>query len=380
MPLVLNEEQKLLKDTAREFVQANAPVEHFRALRDSQDPQGYSSALWQQMAELGWASITLPEAYGGLDFGFTGLGVVIEEAGKTLARSPLFSSVVLGASAILLGGSETQKQAWLPAIASGELTLALAVDEGTHHNPANIGLRAAVQADGSYLLDGEKTLVVDGQSAGKLVVAARTAGDNPGTRGITLLVVDADATGIERHPLSLVDAHPAARIRFGQVRVGADRVLGQPGEGFALLEQVLDRGRVAIAAELLGASLAMFQRTNDYLKEREQFGVKIGSFQALKHRAAQLFVELELCKSVVLEALQAIDDSPEQLPALASLVKSKVGETALRMMDEATQMHGGIGVTDELDVGLFLKRSRVLNQLFGSPAFHRDRYATLHGY
>lgn len=379
MALVLNEEQKLLKDTAREFIQAHAPVEAFRKLRDTHDPRGYSSELWQQMAELGWASITLPEAYGGLDFGFAGLGVVIEEAGKTLARSPLFSSVVLGASAVLLGGSEAQKQALLPEIAAGTLTLALAVDEGPHHQPADIRTRA--EADGTgYRLSGEKHLVVDGQTASKLVVAARTAGSNPGSEGITLLLVDADAPGVTRLPRSMVDAHAVATLRFDNVSVSQDQVLGTPGQGHALLEQVLDRGRVAITAEMLGSMQAMFQRTIDYLKEREQFGVKIGSFQALKHRAAYLYTEIEHCKSVVLEALQAVDGNPAHLPELASLAKAKVGETCLLVMDEATQMHGGIGVTDELDVGLFLKRSRVLNQLLGTPAFHRDRYASLNGY
>lgn len=379
MPLVLNEEQKLLKDTACEFLQANAPVEAFRKLRDECNQQGYSSELWQQMSELGWASITLPEAYDGLDFGFTGLGVVLEEAGKTLARSPLFASVVLGASGILLGGSDAQKQALLPQSAAGQLTLALAVDERSHHNPLDIRTEARAEGSG-YVLNGEKTLVVDGMSASKLIVAARTGGTNPGADGITLLLLDADTVGIERQALSLVDAHPAARIHFNNVAVTQDCVLGTAGNGYAVLEQILDRGRIAIAAEMLGNMQAMFDRTNAYLKEREQFGVKIGSFQALKHRAAQMYIDIELCKSIVLEALQAIDEAPDQVPALASLVKSKVGEACLRVMDEATQMHGGIGVTDELDVGLFLKHSRVLNQLFGTPAFHRDRYASLHGY
>lgn len=379
MPLVLNEEQKLLKDTAREFIQANAPVEAFRHLRDSKDPQGYSSELWQQMSELGWASITLPEAYDGLAFGFTGLGVVLEEAGKTLARSPLFASVVLGATGILLGGNEARKQSLLPQIAAGKLTLALAVDENPHHDPQDI--RTEARPDGNdFVINGEKSLVVDGMTAGKLIVVARTGGSNPGTDGISLFLVDADSAGLEREPLSMVDAHPAARIRFSNVRIAADAVLGEVGQGYPLLEQILDRGRIAIAAEMLGGIQAMFDRTNAYLKEREQFGVKIGSFQALKHRAAQLYIDIELCKSIVLEALQAIDEAPDNVPALASLVKSKVGDTCLRMMDEATQMHGGIGVTDELDVGLFLKRSRVLNALFGTPAFHRDRYASLHGY
>lgn len=379
MALVLSDEQKLLRDTAREFIQAQAPVEAFRQLRDSGNALGYDTELWQQMIDLGWTGIALPEAYDGLDFGFTGLGLVIEESGRTLARSPLFATVVLGASAILLGGNDEQKRAWLPAIVSGEWRLALAVDEQPHHNPAHIDTRAERQGDG-FVLNGRKVFVVDGHSADKLIVAARTSGSNPDTAGISLFVVDADSAGIQRQALAMLDAHPAATISFTNVTVGADRLLGSLDNGFALLDSVLDRGRIAIAAELSGSLQAMFQRTLDYLKEREQFGVKIGSFQALKHRAAHLFTEIELCKSVLLAALQAVDETPDQAAALASLAKAKIGDLALLVMDEATQMHGGIGVTDELDVGLFLKRSRVLNQLFGTPAFHRNRYASLNGY
>lgn len=373
MPLVLNEEQKLLKDTAREFIQAHAPVEAFRQLRDSHDPIGYSGPLWQQMAELGWAGITLPEAYGGLEFGFAGLGVVLEESGKTLARSPLLASVVLGASAILLGGNEAQKQAWLPEVAAGTLTLALAVDEGPHHTPDTLNTTAQAR-DGGYCLSGEKHFVVDGHSADKIVVAART------DSGPALFVIDGDSPGLTRSPRRMLDSHPAASLLLDQVQVGADRRLGDGDDGQALLDAVLDRGRIAVAAEMLGGMQAMFRRTLDYLNEREQFGVKIGSFQALKHRSAHMYAEIELCKSVVLEALQAIDEKPAQLAALASLAKARAGDTCLLVMDEAVQMHGGIGVTDELDVGLFLKRSRVLNHLFGNPAFHRARYAHLHGY
>jgi acyl-CoA dehydrogenase len=379
MSLVLNEEQRLLRDTARDFLAANAPVAALRKLRDERDPLGYSPQLWQQMVELGWASIILPEEYGGLDFGFTGLGVVIEECGRTLAASPLFASAVVGASAILLGGNPAQKSTMLPDIASGELTLALALEESHHHRPSHIVTTA--RRDGEdYILNGSKTFVLDGHSAAKLIVVARSDGDERSREGLTLLLVDREATGVSCRRTIMADSRNAANLDFDDVRVTADAVIGEAGNGWPLLEAVLDRGRIAIAAEMMGCALEAFERTVAYLKEREQFGVRIGSFQALQHRAAHLQAEFELCRSVLLQALSAVDDTPEQLPMLASLAKAKLNELVKRVTNEAVQMHGGIGVTDELEIGFFLKRARVTMQVFGDTGFHKDRYATLCGY
>lgn len=379
MSLVLNEEQRLLRDTARDFLAANAPVAALRKLRDERDPLGYSPQLWQQMVELGWASIILPEEYGGLDFGFTGLGVVIEECGRTLAASPLFASAVVGASAILLGGNPAQKSTMLPDIASGELTLALALEESHHHRPGHIATTA--RRDGEdYILKGSKTFVLDGHSAAKLIVVARSDGDERSREGLTLLLVDREATGVSCRRTIMADSRNAANLDFDDVRVTADAIIGEAGNGWPLLEAVLDRGRIAIAAEMMGCALEAFERTVAYLKEREQFGVRIGSFQALQHRAAQMQAEFELCRSVLLQALSAVDDTPEQLPMLASLAKAKLNELVKRVTNEAVQMHGGIGVTDELEIGFFLKRARVTMQVFGDTGFHKDRYATLCGY
>jgi acyl-CoA dehydrogenase len=379
MSLVLNEEQRLLRDTARDFLAANAPVAALRKLRDERDPLGYSPQLWQQMVELGWASIILPEEYGGLDFGFTGLGVVIEECGRTLAASPLFASAVVGASAILLGGNPAQRSAMLPDIASGQLTLALALEESHHHRPSHIATTA--RRDGKdFILNGSKTFVLDGHSAAKLIVVARSDGDERSREGLTLLLVDREATGVSCRRTIMADSRNAANLDFDNVRVTADAVIGEEGNGWAVLEAVLDRGRIAIAAEMMGCALEAFERTVAYLKEREQFGVRIGSFQALQHRAAQMQAEFELCRSVLLQALTAVDDTPEQLPMLASLAKAKLNELVKRVTNEAVQMHGGIGVTDELEIGFFLKRARVTMQVFGDTGFHKDRYATLCGY
>ena len=379
MALVLNEEQRLLQDTARDFLAANAPVEALRELRDSRDPLGYSSELWQQMTELGWASIILPEQYGGLEFGFLGLGVVLEETGRTLAASPLFASAVVGASALLLGGSDNQKESLLPAIAAGELTVALALEESHHHRPTAITTSAAIDG-GDYVINGDKTFVLDGHSADKLIVVARTSGSDRDSAGLTLLLVDRDSAGVAVQRTVTTDSRNTANITFTDVRVGKDALLGAADEGWAVLEPVLDRGRVAIAAEMMGLVLESFERTVEYLKEREQFGALIGSFQALQHRAAHIQAEIELARSVILQALSTVDEAPEQLPLLASLAKARLNELAKLVTNEAVQMHGGIGVTDELEIGFFLKRARVAMQIFGDTGFHKDRYATLCGY
>ena len=379
MALVLNEEQRLLQDSARDFLASSAPVAALRKLRDDHDARGYAADLWQQMAELGWASIILPERYGGLEFGFLGLGVVLEETGRTLTASPLFASTVVGASAILLGGSEQQKEELLPRIASGELTLALALEESHHHRPTRVATRAKRVEDG-FIIDGSKVFVLDGHSAEHLIVVARTSGEAGDSEGLTLLLVERQAQGINCQRTIMVDSRNAANITFVRVRVPATAVIGEVDKGWEILEPVLDRGRVAIAAEMMGCALEAFERTVAYLKEREQFGALIGSFQALQHRAAHMQAEIEMCRSVLLQALSSVDDSPEQVPLLASLAKAKLNELVKLVTNEAVQMHGGIGVTDELEIGFFLKRARVAMQIFGDTGFHKDRYATLCGY
>ena len=379
MALVLNEEQRFLQDSAREFLNDNAPVEALRKLRDERDELGYAGATWQQMAELGWASIILPEEYGGLEFGFTGLGVVMEEAGRTLTASPMFASAVVGASAILLGGNEAQKNALLPEIATGNLTLALALEEGHHHRPTQIATSAERDGD-NFVLTGSKTFVLDGHSADKLLVVARSSGATADAQGLSLFLVDRDAQGVEVQRTILADSRNSANISLQRVVVDATALVGELDQAWSILEPVLDRGRVAIAAEMMGLSLEAFERTVEYLKEREQFGALIGSFQALQHRAAHMQSQIELCRSVILQALSTVDEAPEQLPLLASLAKARLNELAKLVTNEAVQMHGGIGVTDELEIGFFLKRARVAMQIFGDTGFHKDRYATLCGY
>lgn len=379
MALVLNEEQIALQDAARDFLGNEAPVEALRKLRDERSELGYSPELWNSMAEMGWASIILPEAYGGLEFGFTGLGVVLEEAGRTLTASPLFASAVVGASAILLGGNEGQKEQLLPAVAAGELTLALALEESHHHRPTQIATSATRDGD-SFTLNGQKCFVVDGHSADKLIVVARTSGDERDPGGLTLLLVDRDAPGVTVTRTIMADSRNAANIVFDNVSVEAANVIGDVDAGWTVLEPTLDRARIALAAEMFGIAQEAFERTVEYLKEREQFGARIGSFQALQHRASHMQAEIELSRSVVLQALSTVDDDPNQLPIMASLAKTSLNELVKLVTNEAVQMHGGIGVTDDLEIGFFLKRSRVAMQLFGDTGYHKDRYARCCGY
>ena len=380
MPLVLNEEQRILKDSAQGFLAENAPIESFRALRDNKDATGYNPELWDKMVnEQGWAGIAIPEAFGGLEFGFFGLGVIFEEAGKTLTASPLFSTIVLGASAIELLGTQTQKETLLPSVAAGEFTLALALEEGNQHAPYNIATTATKDGD-NYILSGKKTFVLDGHIADKLIVIARSSGDTNSAIGVSAFIIDKDTAGLNITRTIMMDSRNAALVTLDNVSVSANQLLGSEGTAYPALDDVLDRGRAILSAEMLGGCLEMFQRTMEYLKEREQFGVKIGSFQALKHRASQMFVEIELSKSVVLAALSAIDENADNRAELAAIAKTKLNDTFQLVTNEATQMHGGIGVTDELDVGLFLKRARTVIATLGNSSFLRDRFATLKGY
>ena len=379
MALILNEEQQSLKDIAREFLQKNAPVTHFREIRDTKNELGYDEALWKEMVDLGWSGILIPEEYGGFDFGMVGMGSIFEEMGKTLTPSPLFSTGVLGASLISLGGNNSQKQSLLPKIVDGSLTTALALEEGNRHSPYSINTKAVKDGD-NFKISGEKTFVIDGHTAGLLIVAARTDGSIDDSSGISLFLVDPNSKGIEITKTSMVDSRNAASIQFKDAIVPSSEILGEQNNGAGILEEVLDRAQIAISAEMLGNASQAFDITLEYLKERKQFGAVIGTFQALQHRAAEMYSELELTKSSVIAACNAVDENSNDLKRMASLAKFKAGETNYLVTNEAVQMHGGVGVTDEYDVGLYMKRARVTEQIFGNSEYHLDRYATLSDY
>ena len=379
MALILNEEQQSLKDIASEFLQSNAPVTHFREIRDTQNELGYDESLWMEMVNLGWSGILIPEEYGGFDFGMVGMGSILEEAGKTLTPSPLFSTGVLGASLLTLGGNDSQKQTYLPQIVDGTLTTALALEESNRHAPYSIDTQAKKNGD-QFIISGCKNFVIDGHSSNLLIVAARTEGSVNDESGITLFLVNSDSQGVEITKTSMVDSRNAANIKFSDVTVSSDNILGEENNGASLLEVVLDRAQIAISAEMLGNASQAFNLTIEYLKERKQFGAVIGTFQALQHRAAEMYSELELTKSSVIAACNAVDENSNDLRRMASLAKFKSGETNHLITNEAVQMHGGVGVTDEYDVGLFMKRARVTEQIFGNSEYHIDRYATLSDY
>ncbi len=376
---VLSEEQTMIRDGAKSWVQEKSPVTAFRKMRDSGNEDGFDRAAWKEMAEMGWAGILIPEEFGGTGLGYLTLGLVLEETGRTLTASPLISTALTATTALLLGGSDAQKKKYLPQIAEGNLIATLAVDEGPHHAPEKIALKAEKSGSG-FKLNGKKNFVLDGGTAGLVIVAARTSGKPGDKSGITLFLVDGKASGVSRERLKTVDSRGVANLTFSNVEVGADAVLGPVDGGGDILEATLDRARAGLTAEMLGQAMQSFDITLEYLKTRVQFGQVIGSFQALQHRAAKMFTDLELARSCVEGALQAIDKDANDVAQLASLAKAKVGDLVHLVSNEMVQMHGGIGMTDAHDAGLYLKRARAQEATFGGSSYHRDRYATLLGY
>ena len=377
MALVLNEEQQLLQDSAKTFLQECSPVDSLRKLRDAGEQ--WSRELWTDMAEMGWAGIVVPEDYDGLDFGYVGAGLLVEECGRTLATSPLASSALVCSSLVSGLCNEEQKQAILPAVASGELILTLALNETTRPDPGATSMTAMADGD-DFVLNGNKVHVIDGMIANKLLVVARTDGIAGDQNGLSVFMVDRELEGLSFTGILTADNHQVANIQFDSVRVGSGALLGEAGNCWSELERALDIGAACSAAELLGIAQESFERTIQYLKERKQFGVLVGSFQALQHRAALLFCELNLCKSIVLKALQAVDENSADRSLMASTAKIKCGKTAKLAVNEAVQMHGGIGMTDEFDIGFFMKRAAAARQEYGDEYYHSDRFGQLRGY
>ena len=376
---VLNEEQMMLRDAAKSWASEKSPVSQFRALRDSGNVDGFDRAVWAEMVEMGWAGIIVPEEFGGVGLDHLTLGLVLEETGRTLTASPLFSTALVATTALLLGGNDAQKSEWLPKFASGEALGALAVDEAAHHAPDRIALEAKRTGNG-YVLSGKKVFVIDGGTADLLIVAARTSGKPGDANGITLFLVPGDASGVTRTKLKMADGRGVANIAFDNVELPADAVLGGVDQGVAILEATLDHARAGLAAEMLGAAAQSFDVTLEYLKTRTQFGQLIGTFQALQHRAAKMYTDLELTRSCVEAALAAIDKQANDVSALCSLAKARASELVHLTSNEMVQMHGGIGMTDAHDSGLYMKRARATEATYGGASFHRDRYATLMGY
>ena len=379
MALVLTEEQSMLRDSARGLISDKAPVAHLRGLRDAKDTTGFSRELWKTFAEMGFSGLLVPDQFGGSGLGCVEAGIVMEEIGRTLMPSPFLSTSVLAASALVRGGSDAQKAQHLPKIADGSLLAALAIDEGAKHRPLQTKLQATRSGNG-FKLSGDKAFVVDGHTADLLIVAARSAGSTGDRNGLTLFLVDPKAKGLAIERTAMVDSHNAARIVFDNVEVNADSVLGEVDQGFGLLESVLNIGRGAVASEMVGLSDEVFGRTVTYLKERKQFGKAIGEFQALQHRAAQIYIDIEITRAAVLKALQALDTNIDKAATPGAGGNAPAGTPAAPALRARVAMHGGMGMTDQFDIGFFMKRARVCQELFGDSNFHTDQLAQGKGY
>jgi alkylation response protein AidB-like acyl-CoA dehydrogenase len=371
MPLYLTEEQIMLRDMAREFMAAEGSIaKQYRRYRDMGCKDGFGHVLWKQFAEMGFTGILIDEADGGLGLGHVEAGIVLEEIGRNLTPSPFLISAVAVVEALT---GTALRERWLPGILTGETVAALALDEASKHRPERMAMEAD-RAGNGFRLTGRKQFVVQGASADVFIVAANT-GD-----GLTLFAVEKDAKGLDVEGVRLADSSVGARLEFDNVEVDADAVIGEVGEGAAILSRVLDAGRAGAASEMVGVGSAAMETTVDYLKQRRQFGRLIGEFQALQHRSAHLYSELEIARAATLKAQQLLDDESEEAEFMVSVAKAKAGRASTLAVQEGVQMHGGIGMTDEYDIGLYMKRDRVLNELFGDPNYHADKVARLSGY
>jgi len=380
MELVLNEEQTMLDQAAKGFIKEHSPITRMRKLRDDNDPLGYSKDMWRQMAEMGWTSILFSEEDGGMGLGMAEVILVTEALGRGLAPEPFLSTVMLAGEALSMGGSQELREQWLGGIIEGEKILAAAYQEkGSRYDLTRSATRADKTADG-YRLNGEKTQVMDGYGADAIIVSARTSGEDGDADGITLFLVPKETSGMTVTRQSRVDSRNVALVDLKDVVVPESNVVGTVDKGADLLNQVIDLATVALCGEMLGGMNVAFQRTLDYMKERVQFDVVIGTFQALKHRVAKMFMECELSRSVVMAAARAIDENDENKDSLISTAKARCSDAYILVTNEAVQILGGIGMTDEEDTGFYLKRARVAEMTFGDAAYHRDRFASLKGY
>jgi alkylation response protein AidB-like acyl-CoA dehydrogenase len=375
--MTLTDDQRLLQDSVRPFMSEEGAIKtQLRHWRDTGCTDGFGTALWKQFAELGLTGMMIPESEGGAGLGIVEAGVVLEEIGRNLTPSPFLTTAVAAVRA--LEGS-AQAERWFPGIVAGETIAALAIDEGRHHDPARVALGAKRQGNG-FVLNGAKQFVVHGNSADVILVAARTAGSPGDVDGLTLFAVEKGAGGLEIENVALADSSKAARLNFDNVAVDADAVVGEVDGGWAPLSRALNAGRAGAAAELVGVAAGASEMTFDYLRQRKQFGKLIGEFQALQHRAAHLYGEIEIARAAALKAAQLLDAGDDKAELFVSVAKAKATRVSALAVQEGVQMHGGIGMTDEHDIGLYMKREAVLSELFGSPRFHANLVAELSGY
>lgn len=374
MSYVLNEEEQMLRDAAKSYLAEKSPVSELRRLRDEGCKDGFRHAVWRGMAEMGWTGIVIDEAHGGVDMGYAAAGILLQEMGRTLTASPYIPSAILCATALRLAGTEAQKQAHLPRIASGEAVYAFAVDEAARHHPETLNTIAAKDGNG-FRLNGSKRFVACGNGADMLIVAAKTEDGST-----AFFLVDPKAEGVTKTMRRTVDSHVPADIDFKDVKLDGDARLSETGDGAATLAFILQAGSACVAAEALGIAEESFERTLDYLKTRTQFGSEIGSFQGLQHRAAELLCEIELAHSLVMKALRTLDSEPSQAPLWIAAAKAKATAISRFAASEAIQLHGGVGMTDEYEIGFFYKRAQAAGEFLGDDRHHAEKVASTSGY
>ena len=384
MPLYHTDDQTMLADTARAFMaEEGAIAKQLRHWRDTDCKDGFGHGLWQQMAEMGFTGLLVSEADGGLGMGHVEAGIVLEEIGRNLTPSPFLTSSVMAASALGAGSADLRAR-WLPGLIAGESVFAVAIDEGAKHRPERIKTRAE-RAGNGFRLTGAKDFVVHGGSADMLVIAARTAGADDDEAGITLFAVPRDAAGLVQDAVRLVDSSIATHLKLDNVELDGDAVIGEVDGGREVLNRMLAAGRVGAAAESVGVARGAFEMTVTYLKQRKQFGQLIGEFQALQHRVSHLYSEIEIARAAVIKAQQLLDvqkdgEASDKAELMVSVAKAKAGKAAALAVKEGVQMHGGIGMTDEYDIGLYMKRDRALAEFMGDMYYHAERVAKLSGY
>lgn len=377
MDFELTDEQRQLQDSVAKFVADNYSFEQRRALVATE--AGFSDANWNQMAELGWLALSIPEDHGGIGLGAVETMILMEEFGKGLVTEPYMATVVLGAGAIINGGSDDQKNSILPQVADGSLKMALGFAERqSRYNLADVATTASPLRDGGYKLNGMKGVVFGAPSAGKIVVSARTSSGPRDTDGITLFVVDADQAGVSVRGYPTADGMRAGEVTLENVQVGADAVVGPVGGGLAILEKTVDQAIAAIAAEATGAMSHLNDMTLEYIKTREQFGQPIGRFQVLQHRMVDMFIAHEEAKSMAMMAAMRVDEADEKERKKAlSAAKVQIGKSGRYVGQQAIQLHGGIGMTDEYAAGHYFKRLTMVDRTFGDVDFHLKRFSDL---
>jgi alkylation response protein AidB-like acyl-CoA dehydrogenase len=370
-----NDEQELLRSTARKFFENECGSDTVRRLMET--PEGISPDLWTKLAEQGWLGLVYPEAYDGMGLGLVDLVVLMEEMGRAVVPGPYFSAVLLGGLAIAEAGSEAQKKEWLPKIAAGDRRVALAwMEPSAQLGPAGVTL-TAVEKGGKYTLSGTKLFVHDAHTADALVVAARTR-PGAGADGVSLFLLPKGTKGLEVTLLPTMDqTRKLCEVALSDVTVGSDALLGAAGTGWAPLARVLDRATVALCAEMCGGAQKVLDMTVEYAKIRQAFGRPIGSYQGVKHRAADMLVDVENSKSITYYAAWALDENAAEAPLAVSMAKAYVSDAYRRVAAAGIQLHGGIGFTWEHDLHLYFKRAKGSEFTFGDATHHRERVAQL---